>query len=148
MTKLVAQTYIGAKTVRAAPMNLLDYTKLRGRVLTEGPIANEEGYLVEYTDGGKPNVPGFEGYVSWSPKEVFERSYKVQPDSDLPKYQQHALAEHAEMAARIDKLHTFFKGEVFSTLPQVEQELYRNQSLYLRLYNDQLAQRIALFAKE
>lgn len=63
----------------------------------------------------------------------------------LPKYQQHAIAEHAEMAARIDKLHTFFAGEVFPTLPQVEQELYRNQSLYLRLYNDQLAQRIALF---
>ena len=28
------------------------------------------------TDGGKENVDGFAGYVSWSPKDVFEASYQ------------------------------------------------------------------------
>ncbi|MFP3675023.1 DUF2829 domain-containing protein, partial [Bacillus sp. SIMBA_031] len=37
---------------------------------------NEPGYLVEYLDGGKPNIEGHQGYVSWSPADVFERSYQ------------------------------------------------------------------------
>jgi hypothetical protein len=26
-----------------------------------------------------PHVKGFEGYISWSPKEVFERAYRAVP---------------------------------------------------------------------
>lgn len=33
--------------------------------------------MVEYTDGGKPNVEAAAGYVSWSPKGVFEKAYTV-----------------------------------------------------------------------
>lgn len=37
---------------------------------------NDEGYLVEYVDGGKPNVETREGYVSWSPKAQFDKAYR------------------------------------------------------------------------
>lgn len=63
--------YVGTKQVSAEPMNLGEFIKTTGR----NPYANssdvhgdnEEGYIVEYEDG----------YKSWSPKEVFEKAYKV-----------------------------------------------------------------------
>jgi hypothetical protein len=69
--------YIGVKRVRATPLTLGDYLTLREQGLAEGR-ADEPGYLVEYLDGGEPNMPGvFDGYVSWSPKDVFERAYRT-----------------------------------------------------------------------
>lgn len=147
MTKLAAQTYIGTKTVRAAELNRLDYSKLRGLELKPDENGADEGYLVEYTDGGKPNVPGFEGYVSWSPKDVFERSYKVQPASNLPAYQQRVVQEHADLSEKIDKLHDFFSTDLFNDLPYDHRELMKNQCLHMRLYADCLAQRITSFKK-
>ena len=49
---------------------------MRGWVLPLDEDREDEGYLVEYRDGGKPNHPGFKGYISWSPEEVFNTSYK------------------------------------------------------------------------
>jgi hypothetical protein len=47
-----------------------------GWVVPEDENPLDEGYLVEYVDGGKANTPEYAGYVSWSPKDVFERAYK------------------------------------------------------------------------
>ena len=66
-------TYIGAKCIRAAPMRLSEYFKLLG--FGELTDEDKEGYLVEYTDKEDGNVKGFNGYVSWSPKDVFEAAY-------------------------------------------------------------------------
>ncbi len=68
--------YIGTKLVNATPMTLGDYSRLQGRTPV-GQDPRTEGYLVEYTDGGKPNHPNFTGYISWSPKDVFEKSYSA-----------------------------------------------------------------------
>lgn len=68
--------YKGVKYVLATPMNRRDYNDLRGWTLPEDEDGDDEGYLVKYTDGGKPNVEGFNGYISWSPKDVFERAYQ------------------------------------------------------------------------
>ena len=68
--------YIGTKVINAVPMNRLDYTVLRGWQLPADENGSDEGYLVEYIDGVKTNVEGFDGYISWSPKGVFEKSYK------------------------------------------------------------------------
>lgn len=69
--------FIGTKLVNAEPMNRLDYNNLRGWKLPVDEDGADEGFLVEYVDGGKANVAGYEGYVSWSPKDVFENSYKA-----------------------------------------------------------------------
>lgn len=70
------QNYYGTKQVAAKPMNRLEYNEFRGWELPSNENGADEGYLVEYLDGGKPNVEGFAGYVSWSPKEHFEAAYQ------------------------------------------------------------------------
>lgn len=70
-------TYIGTKIINAKPMTLGEYNDLRGWKMPPDESSAKEGYLVEYTDGGTPNHSDFDGYISWSPKEVFERAYRL-----------------------------------------------------------------------
>lgn len=61
--------YTGTKTVKARPMTMGE--AYERKLLKEGVRPSEcetdkAGYLVEYEDG----------YLSWSPKDVFEAAYK------------------------------------------------------------------------
>ena len=77
------KTYIGTKIIQAEPAFRID-----GKVYSPDDILPkdtdvEEGYRVRYPDG----------YVSWSPKDVFERAYllvTVNPDlrTDAPSVSQ------------------------------------------------------------
>lgn len=67
--------YIGTKIISAMPMTRLAYNHYRNWQVPAGENPNDEGYLVEYLDGGKPNDPRHDGYISWSPKEQFEAAY-------------------------------------------------------------------------
>lgn len=69
-------THIGTKLIQATPMTRADYNILRGWALPADECGEDDGYLVEYADGGPGNAFGYAGYISWSPKEVFERSYR------------------------------------------------------------------------
>jgi len=62
--------------INAKPMNKLDYNIFRCLDLPSDEIGRDEGYLVEYLDGGRANTDEFKGYVSWSPKDVFEKAYR------------------------------------------------------------------------
>jgi len=75
--------YIGTKMICAVAMTRLAYNELRGWTLPGDENGEDEGFLVEYLDGGKANVPGYAGYVSWSPKEVFENAYRPVAHSAL-----------------------------------------------------------------
>lgn len=68
--------YIGTKVVMATPMNRADYNVYRGWKLPADEDGADDGYLVEYTDGGKPNDSRHTGYISWSPKEPFDNAYR------------------------------------------------------------------------
>ena len=70
------KTHIGTKIVNGTPMTRLEYNNFRGWQLPADENGADEGYLVEYLDGGKPNTKDFAGYVSWSPKEQFEGAYR------------------------------------------------------------------------
>ena len=73
--------FIGTKTIYAKPMTRAEYNDYRGWALPADEDGNDEGYLVEYVGGGKPNMPEkHKGYVSWSPNDVFEAAYQAQPD--------------------------------------------------------------------
>ena len=72
--------YIGTKIINAKPMNRLEYNNFRGWTLPSDENGADDGYLVEYADGGKPNTPDYSGYISWSPKEVFESGYSLLED--------------------------------------------------------------------
>lgn len=68
--------FIGSKIIQAKPMNRLDYNEYRGWQLPENENGTDEGFLVEYLDGGEANHPDHAGYISWSPKTVFENAYR------------------------------------------------------------------------
>lgn len=58
--------YIGTKIIHAEPMMKGDYDIHRGYASPEDNISADEGYIVKYPDG----------YISWSPKAVFEEAYR------------------------------------------------------------------------
>lgn len=68
--------YTGVSVVDAAPMTRGEYNELRGRSVPTGENPNDEGFIVENRAFGSPNVPGFSGYVSWLPKDIFESVYR------------------------------------------------------------------------
>ena len=70
------KTFIGTKMVLLLAMSRLDYNNYRGWNLPDDEDGADEGYLVEYTDGGKPNHPDHKGYISWSPKKQAEAAYQ------------------------------------------------------------------------
>ena len=77
------EKYIGTKIIKAKPMNREEYNALRGWVVPDNENGKDEGYLVEYIDGGQANHLMYEGYISWSPRDVFERAYKPMTGMDF-----------------------------------------------------------------
>ena len=70
------QQHIGTKIISSTPMNRAAYNKYRGWVLPANEDGTDEGYLVEYRDGGKPNDVRHTGYISWSPKAQHDAAYR------------------------------------------------------------------------
>lgn len=60
--------YIGSKVIKAKPMTRGEYNEYRGWDIPENENPQDEGYLVVYVDS--------DDYVSWSPKDVFDRAYR------------------------------------------------------------------------
>lgn len=67
--------FTGVKKLTAVAMTLGVYNEYRSWSMPENENPAKEGYLVEYVDGGEPNDHRHKGYISWSPKDVFENSY-------------------------------------------------------------------------
>ena len=59
--------YIGTKIIQAGPMTRWAYNVFRGWQIPEDENPADDGYMVKYPDG----------YVSWSPKNVFEEAYRL-----------------------------------------------------------------------
>lgn len=70
------QQYIGTKLVKAQLMTRQQYNDYRGWTLPANENGDDEGFLVEYLDGGQANDRRHEGYISWSPVGVFDRAYR------------------------------------------------------------------------
>ena len=69
--------HIGTKLLLALPMSRADYCLYRGWDLPDDEDGTDLGQLVEYVDGGEPNHSEHKGYISWSPQDVFDNSYKA-----------------------------------------------------------------------
>lgn len=66
--------YIGVKLVEAVKMSRGDYNEYRKWPEIQCDTQYDDGYMIKYRDG----------YISWSPKEVFENSYlQVDDNKDL-----------------------------------------------------------------
>ena len=102
--------YIGKKIIKAIPMNREEYNKYRGWELPFDEDPTDEGMLVEYVDGGGSNHLNHDGYISWSPKDVFERAYlKFEGSDNDPEFIQRLGAEIAENKDKMTKLMAFLR---------------------------------------
>ena len=72
----MTDTYFGTKLLNAWPMNRQEYVDYRTWELPAGENPDDLGYLVEYLDGGAANDDRHNGYISWSPKDVFDAAYQ------------------------------------------------------------------------
>lgn len=74
------KNYIGTKIIKAESKTSKEYAQFKGN---EWDGKDLEGYLVCYPDG----------YISWSPKEVFEQCYRLISKQEM---------EHIEVPMRIN----------------------------------------------
>ena len=143
------RTYVGTKALFAQPMTLGDYNAHRGWTIPENEDPNREGYLVQYPDG----------YVSWSPKEVFEASYQdmtifhipseteaptgengapeTQPErsEDATTWEDRVRQEGAGLRDRLEKLDLFIADDFkFLSLPDRQQRLLKEQREAMNSY--------------
>ena len=64
--------YVGTKLIKACPMDERDFVEGLKRQAWQDGRPDRPGYKVVYPDG----------YVSWSPKDVFETAYREVTDSE------------------------------------------------------------------
>lgn len=66
--------FTAVKKVKAKSMNRQEYNDLRGWDLPADEDGSDDGYLTEDINGAS-NVDGYNGYVSWTPKAMFEDQF-------------------------------------------------------------------------
>lgn len=132
------QLYTGTKQVKALPMNRADYNTLRGWQLPADEDGTDEGYLVEYIDGGKANVEGFAGYVSWSPRDVFERAY-----SPCGTYKARMQLEYDNLQKNVAKLEVFVASSSYATLEELQRLYLLGQLSAMKTYLNYLYLRLS-----
>ena len=140
--------YEGTKRVHAKPMTRGAYNAYRGWQLPADENGDDEGFLVEYVDGGRGNDSRHAGYISWSPKDVFERSYKeVKTVPGLAPHQQRVVDEHAELLERLCKLRAFIADDKgpFRRLDDAERHRLMRQEEVMTELAEILAERVAAF---
>ena len=132
--------FIGTKSVLATTMTRGEYNEYRGWTIPENEDPTEQGYLVEYVDGGKPNDDRHKGYISWSPRDVFEQSYhQAQTPQDRVRLEQRDLYD------KLDKLENFLDKGQPDFIDDEQWALLKEQQIHMDAYNDVLTKRIAKF---
>lgn len=130
-------TYTGTKTIKATPMTKAEYLDYRGWNLPDGEDPEEEIYLVEYEVDPKsePNHKNHEGYISMSPKHVFDKAYKV-----CETYMDRLKIEESDLDDKVTKLKTALFEK---TVPEKSMEILKGQLRVMTEYLDILNQRIS-----
>ena len=152
------QLFIGTKVIKASTeMSRKEYCDYRGWELPKDENGEDRVYLVEYEvdETSKPNHPNHEGYISMSPKAVFEKAYikiKTLEDiieknyDDLPSHQQRVYDETYTLDDKIEKLDSFITDNpIFKTLDEAEQTRLIQQVRGMKYYFSILVERINNF---
>lgn len=141
---------IGTKLIFSEPMTRLAYNEYRGWPLPADENGADEGYLVEYLDGGQSNHPNHAGYISWSPAAQHHGAYLKIADADsitgLQPHQLRMLGERAKLASDLGKLGTYLMNvPAEHNLDPYERELQTRQHVAMSDHLNILDQRIARF---
>lgn len=95
MENKTLKQYIGTKMVKAEPMEK-SAAVAKGWARPSEGSEDVPGYHVQYTN------PDGSTYDSWSPKEVFEKSYQIAED-----FKDRLIIEFKELEERLNKLDAF-----------------------------------------
>lgn len=117
------QEYYGTKHILAEPMTREEYNFYRGWMLPVDEDGSDLGYLVEYTDGGQVNHLKHAGYISWSPKAVFEQAYQSSGHMTFG----HAIAA-AKKGRRVARIGWNGKGMFLYYVPAAKYPASRNEN--------------------
>ena len=137
------KTYYGTKVITAQPITRKEYNDLRGWEVPLDEDGSDEGYLVCYPDQ-IPNVEGYNGYVSWSPADIFEGTYKEIPGGLQP-HQTRVVIEHSQLVERAEGLESFIGSDNYFKLPEVEQKDLSEQLEAMIWYRNVLERRMSRF---
>lgn len=151
------EKYTGVKEILAKPMNRKEYNDYRGWELSADENGDDEGFLVEYVQSETStnvNHPAHTGYISWSPKDVFEESYissevilyNQKSFTQYEPHQQRVLNELKDLIKKSFDLSNFIKTEFFTErLDSEEQQRLKQQLIVMQTYESILIQRINNF---
>ena len=148
------KTYIGVKEIKAKPMTLQEYCDYRGWELPKDVDGSDKVYLVEYSKDpdSKQNHPDHEGYISMSPKHVFDKAYrenvpleKLENPEEMTTYQIGVVEKAYELDDDIDKLENRLITPEFAELEKDEQGRLKSQLLAMKAYLTILIDRINNF---
>ena len=140
----MGNVYESHKKVMREPMDRLAYDIYRGWELPDDEDGSDEGYLVEYLDGGKPNDDRHDGYISWSPKAQFDNGYtEVKETTFIERLQ----IEHDDLADKLKRLLVFLGSKDSGVVTPVGRILLNKQSDLMQDYLNILAIRLQLATK-
>ena len=151
------EKYTGVKEILGKPMNRKEYNDYRGWELPADENGDDEGFLVEYVQSeNSPNVnhPAHKGYISWSPKDVFEESYistnilinKKKTFGEYEPHQQRVIDELKDLTKKSFDLSNFIETGFFNErLDKEEQQRLKQQLIVMQTYESILIQRINKF---
>lgn len=139
LDKSLLTRYEGKKQINALPMTRGAYNEFRGWTIPADENPDDAGYLVEYIDGGKANTADFDGYVSWSPIEVFDNAYKPCGTA-----LERMLIERDELTEKVNKLTDFLASPKAKQILDDNMYGLKNKQLitmldYLAVLNDCIA---------
>ena len=140
MEETTLKQYIGTKTVKAEPM-VKSAAVAKGWARASEGNTDTPGYHVQYTN------PDGSTYDSWSPKDVFEKSYQMAED-----FKDRLEIEFKELRIRLLKLHKFIQDNGFANIAKKigpeQGALLLSQYHGMSLYFDALKARIEILNSE
>lgn len=147
--------YLGIKKIKASTeMSREEYCNYRGWKLPDNENGEDRVYLVEYEveDNSKPNHPNHEGYISMSPKTVFEKAYKevkslqLFDNSHFANHQVRVYEEAVELDTKCKALTAFIESSsIFKVLDINEQNRLKQQLMAMTYYLTILIERMENF---
>lgn len=140
MEETTLKQYIGTKTVKAEPM-VKSAAVAKGWARASEGNPDTPGYHVQYTN------PDGSTYDSWSPKDVFEKSYQIAED-----FKDRLEIEFKELRIRLLKLHKFIQDNGFANIDKKigpeQGALLLSQYHGMSLYFDALKARLEILNSE
>lgn len=140
MEETTLKQYIGTKKVKAEPM-VKSAAIAKGWARASEGNPDTPGYHVQYTN------PDGSTYDSWSPKDVFEKSYQIAED-----FKDRLEIEFKELRIRLLKLHKFIQDNGFANIAKIigpeQGALLLSQYHGMSLYFDALKARLEILNSE